>query len=76
MFGCSVWGDGAIVAMDCTGNGNSTGNYSNLSGFGGVQTPAKIKANIGNEYVTVGGMVIGQLWADNGNFQTVRLPNS
>ena len=75
MFGCSVWGDGAIVAMDCTGNGNSTGNYSNLSVFGGVQTPAKIKANIGNEYVTVGGMVIGQLWADNGSFQTVRIPN-
>ena len=76
MFGCSVWGDGAIVAMDCTGNGNYTGNYSNLSVFGGVQTPAKIKANIGNEYVTVGGMVVGQLWADNGNFQTVRIPNS
>ena len=75
MFGCSVWGDGAIVAMDCTGNGSSTGNYSNLSVFGGVQTPAKIKANIGNEYVTVGGMVVGQLWADNGSFQTVRIPN-
>lgn len=74
MFGCFVWGDGAIVAMDCTGNGSSTGNYSNLSVFGGVQTPAKIKANIGNPNVTVGGIVIGQLWADNGNFQTVRIP--
>ena len=76
MFGCFLWGDGAIVAMDCTGNGSSTGNYSNLSVFGGVQTPAKIKANIGNPNVTVGGIVIGQLWADDGKFQTVRIPNN
>lgn len=71
MFGCSVWGDNAIFAMDCTGI-PETGNYSELNIFGGTRTPEAIKKDIGNQYVSVGGMHGGQLWVSR-DFQTVKL---